>query len=207
TANTPSAPAAPNHFICSIVSCPMNPRSRNRLPTAPDSSPDLQPRSTARYFPPGDLLAQLVQPLHPGFQLRRQRRFDRDLLSARRLAKPNAPRVQEIPPERRSAFDFGWRAIDAIPDYRMPQAREMYPDLVRPPGPDAHFQQRELAETLQHAVFGAGRAAFAQPRGHARAPHRIARNGPLYASALRFYDSVYQGEVDLLHLPAGELRG
>ena len=115
--------------------------------------------------------------------------------------------MQEEAAGRRLARDLGGRAVQPVPRHRMTDARQVHADLVRPAGPDPHFEKRESPEALQDPVFGQGRSSAPEPRGHADAPHRIARDRFLQLPAFLLHDAVNQRQVDLLDLALGELLG
>ena len=89
----------------------------------------------------------------------------------------------------------------------MLEAGQVHADLVGAPGADADFEQRVPGEAPQHPVLAPGRAAPREARGHAGAMHRIARDRPLDAPALRLHFALHQREVGLGHLAARELLG
>ena len=115
--------------------------------------------------------------------------------------------VQEEALERGLPIHLRRSAIEAVSGHRVPDARQVNSNLVRAAGSDPHLQESESLVALQHAVFGDCRPAAAQPRRHADAPDRIAGDGLLDLAAFGLDRAVHQREVDLLHLPPGELFG
>ena len=93
------------------------------------------------------------------------------------------------------------------PDHRVPDAREVHADLVRPAGPDPHFEQRERRRSA------AGRDTPTTRRGppSSRAVMRVRRTGSRAIGRsmrprLLLHRPVHQRQIHLLHLPPGELR-
>ena len=96
-------------------------------------------------------------------------------------------------------------AVQPVSNHGVADAGEMHADLVGAAGADANFQQSELIETLEHTIFGEGRAPASQPGSHADAMQRMTGNGRGDPAALRFQAAVHERDVDLFDLPRGEL--
>src|SRR5882762_4316017 len=75
---------------------------------------------------------------------------------------------------------ISWRAVQAIANHRVSNAREMDPDLVRAAGSDFHLEVAESAGGLlrrwtasKDPIFRQCRSALVQLRRHPDAPHGV----------------------------------
>ena len=76
--------------------------------------------------------------------------------------------------ERGAGFRLGGSAVKSVTNNGMTKGGEMDADLVRPPAVQIGFQKCVTGQAHAYAPVGAGRAAFAPPRGHADTTMEIA---------------------------------
>ena len=96
-------------------------------------------------------------------------------------------------------------AVERVARNRMPNAGQMNPNLVRPPGPDLNLHVRVPWEPLQNSIRCYCGTAGPEPGRHAGPSHRIPRDRRFYGSFRRGNRSLHQGQVCLIDFPEGEL--
>src|SRR3989338_4093580 len=92
----------------------------------------------------------------------------------------------------------------------MAEARQMNAHLVRAPGEDLDFEQRNPSEPPEHPIAaerGADTRAGAAAGGHARATQPVAADRGGNLAVLGGNGSMDQREIMLLHGSPGKLRG
>src|SRR5512138_2724052 len=88
----------------------------------------------------------------------------------------------------------------------------MYPDLVRAPGFNLHFNQGELAvdglELFHHAIMRDGiTRTVGTANGHARAANRVSTDRGRNGSLRLFEPTMYESDISLRYLALGKLQG
>ena len=130
-----------------------------------------------------------------------------DLRAGRRLVEADAVRVQEIAAERRLPSTWPARRTDVSPTTGWPMLARCTRIWCVRPVPMRTSSSVKSGERRSTRYSRPGRAALRQPRRHARAAHRIARDRAARCARSSFlHRAVHQREVDLLHLAPGELR-
>src|SRR3989338_607451 len=92
----------------------------------------------------------------------------------------------------------------------MAEARQMNAHLVRAPGEDLDFEQRNPSEPAEHPIAaerGADTRAGAAAGGHARAAQPVAADRRGNLAVLGGHGSMDQREIMLLNGSPGKLRG
>ena len=98
-------------------------------------------------------------------------------------------------------------AVFAVPQQRMPDGRQMRPDLVGAPSQQMHLQQRQAVFLLEHLVFGQNGA----PAWHRMGQHRhliaclVLLQITLQHRVRRLWRTVYNAQVVFLDFPILEL--
>ena len=137
----------------------------------------------------------------PFLQLRRQGRDDKDWLISRRAVEPKPVRLQEV-----ATGSVRRGSVELVAGHRVSQGRHVSADLVSAPGAEADAQQGEAGKMADGFPVGKRAATGFEARGHSGPGFGIARDGFLDA-ACAHHIALHQGQIDLLHLPAGELTG
>ncbi len=115
--------------------------------------------------------------------------------------------MEEESAKSRKPGDRCGRSIEPVSHHGVAEARKVDPDLVRPAGPDAHFEVTEPIELLEQPVFRQRSTAGGEPCGHTSAANGIARNSAGNAPLRLFHAAVRKRQVDFFDLAIVKLRG
>jgi hypothetical protein len=97
--------------------------------------------------------------------------------------------------------------INAVACHRKFKMPQMHADLMRPSRVQLQFHQGGASPSLQDAIAGAGRASVPAADGHALAMGRVARDWRVDVAAQARHSPAGHGQINLLDIAAGELRG
>src|SRR5581483_2344831 len=107
--------------------------------------------------------------------------------------------------------NFARCAVQVVADDGVAQRGEMDADLVSASCINGDVEQGKFPprriDTLTNAVMADGFTALEAARGHASATNAVATDGGIDGSGILLEPAVREGNVGLLHLAAGELRG
>src|SRR5437763_3481609 len=97
-------------------------------------------------------------------------------------------------------------SIHVVAGDGMTERGEVHADLVRASGLEAHLEEREAAEALEHPVPGHRPLALARrAHGHLHAVVRPTADRPVDHAVVRAHTAVDDREIAPCHAPSGEL--